>query len=151
MQSDPQVLLAIQLQLQKVAGMAGLAALVDHAGDDRVEDADHGVDVGDEEPLAEHPRRHPAFERVRPHHPELEQSLDGGGGEAGRQGSRDGGGSVAGPEQHQERLEHGVHAAPALGGRDDGGEVAHRGRVGQRHRVDDHAGRREREHRPAAA
>jgi len=44
-----------------------------------------------------------------------------------------------------------VCAAAALGGRHHRGQVAHRGRVGQRHGVNDHAGGREREHRPAPA
>jgi hypothetical protein len=143
--------LQLQLQLQEVARTAGLAAPVDHGGDDGVEDTNHGVDVGDEQPLPEHPRCDPAGSRVRPHDPELEQRLDGGGGEAGRQGRGHGGGGVAGPEQHEDRLEHGVRAAAALGGRHHRGQVARGGRVGQRDGVHDHAGRRQRQHGPAAA
>ena len=64
--------------------MAGLAALVDHAGDDGVEDTDHGVDIRDEQALAEHSHGDLARGRVGAHDPELEQRLDGGGCEAGR-------------------------------------------------------------------
>jgi hypothetical protein len=132
--------------------MSGLAALVDHSADDGVEHTDHGVDVGDENPLEHHRRGHPAAAgHVRPYHPELEQRLHGGRGEAGRQRRGDGGGGVAGPEQHQDRLERCASAAPALRRRDNRGQVARRGGVGQRHRVDDHAGRRDRQHRPSAA
>ncbi|CAM0949794.1 unnamed protein product [Alopecurus aequalis] len=128
--------------------MGGLAGLVDHESDDSVKNTDHGVDVGNQEPFADHRRAYPAVESVQLHDPELEQPLDGGGGEACWQRHGDGGGCVAPDEQ--QRLEHGMAAAPAALGRcDDGGEVAHGGGVSERDGVDDDADGREREHGPA--